>query len=80
MVLVLMFVVASLIVCIKMYPKAKEEYWNPSVHTLLFIVCAVMGCVFGIIFCTQLFINGQILIECWTFPEKVIFDYLKTIQ
>ena len=80
MMLVLMLTVASLIVCIKMYPNAKKEYWNPSVPTVLFIVGSIMCCVFGILFCMQLFINGKILIECWTFPEKVIFDYLKTIQ
>lgn len=76
----LMFASVLGIAFIKMLPKANETYWDCNFHNIMTIMLGFALLTASIIFLNTLCENGRILIECWTFPEKVIFDYLKTMQ
>lgn len=60
-------------------PKAKANDWDYDFDSVMTVVCGVVFAIMFFIFLFELCENGTILIECWTFPEKVIFDYLKTL-
>ena len=62
--------------------KAKEVNWDDCYHfgtcfaaVLLWIIFGVMSLVSVCVICTQVFD----IIECYTLPEKVIWEYLQSL-
>lgn len=65
------------------HKKAKSLNWDWYKHdgacilaTVLWIIFAFMSFISICVICTQVFD----IIECYTLPEKVIFEYLKTLM
>lgn len=72
--------VIGIIVAI-LHKKAKKVDWDfnykvsPALAVIFWILFAIMFAASIAVICTQVFD----IIECYTLPEKVIFEYLKTL-
>lgn len=74
-----LFLAIALIVARKAIPKAdwSDEYDPWAWLTVLGVVLSIA---FGIAFCVALIDQGMDITTCLTFPEKEIFEYVKTLM
>lgn len=70
---------ACLIVAIKIWPKAAEVYWDIEEPTSWIAGAATIFSIgFGLAFIIVLGEQVMDIITCATFPEKIIYEFLKT--
>lgn len=72
---------ACLIVAIKIWPKAAEAYWDiDEVAPWIAGGATILSILFGGAFIIILGEQVMDIITCATFPEKMIYELLKTVQ
>ena len=81
----LLFILMMISICgfvlVRFSPRVKETDWDRGDDvciTMANVARSIALVVLCIVFFIQLGENGKNILECLTFPEKVIFDYLKS--
>lgn len=69
-----------LIAAVKLTKAANEDGWINGIPSVPAVITVILSIVFGIIAIITLGEQGMDIATCLTFPEKMIFEYVKTLM